>query len=475
MRKILLLLPLSALLLPLAGALACRGRGSASGAAARATGYHCPMHPDFHSDQPGACKICGMTLVPDAPAAVPAGAGASAGAGAPKTRWRSSMNPAEIYDQPGKDSMGMDLVPFSEAPAAPSSVPGLAQVALDPARRQALGVVTAPAESRPFTRTLRAAGRVTIDETRIAHVHVKTAGYIEHLHADYTGKTVRRGEPLLAIYSPELYATEQEYVAAYRAQKSLAAGGDSAVSEGARALLEAARQRLLLWDVPPGEIRRLESGGAPGRTLTLTSPESGVVTVKNLYHGMQVSPEMDLLQVSDLSRVWVEADLYEEDLPYLRRGARARVTLDYLPGESRLGAVDFVAPQVDAATRTVRIRVPLENRDLKLRPEMLARVELTADLGERLSVPEDALVMTGERTVVFREGEGGALIPVEIVAGAKGDGRVEVKSGLNAGDRVVTRANFLVDSESRLRAALTASGSAAASSPKEQGHDPASH
>jgi len=367
---------------------------------------------------------------------------------APK-RWRSPMDPTIIQDHPGKDSMGMDFIPIDDGPgdAAPGSL------SLGAAQQRVIGVRTEAARIEPFIRTLRASARLTADETRLARVHVKVTGTVERLYADFTGKPVTRGQPLLSIYAPELYATQLDYLNARRSQKTLSGSALPEVRQGGQALLEASRQRLRLWDIGPGEIARLEQGGAARKYLTISSPVSGVVTVKNVYPGMIVTPEMELFQVADLSSLWVMADFYEADFALLRVGQSAAITLDSQPGAPLTGKLQFIQPVLNPETRTVTARIALRNPGGRLLPDMLAHVEIAVDEGPRLSVPDSALVMSGTRNLVFVKTGGGDFSPVEVVTGVAAGGRVEIKSGLKPGDLVAVEGNFLLDSESRIQSA----------------------
>jgi Cu(I)/Ag(I) efflux system membrane fusion protein len=306
---------------------------------------------------------------------------------------------------------------------------------------------------------------VAADERRLHHVHTKLEAYIEHLYVDYTGKFVRKGEPLASLYSPELVATQQEYLLAWRARGQLASSSIPSVAQGGVDLLAAARQRLLLLDVRPADITRLESTGEVRRTLDLYSPVSGYVTQKTALHGMRVTAADTLFDIADLSHLWVLADVYEADLPAVRVGMPAEVGLSYLPGRTWRGLVTYIAPVVEEKTRTIKVRVEVDNADGQLKPEMFADVALRTALGEGLVVPESALLKTGERTLAFVDHGDGGLEPREVRVGAKVAEGVQVLAGLAEGERVVTAANFLLDSESSLKAAL-----AVISPPPSGGH-----
>jgi Cu(I)/Ag(I) efflux system membrane fusion protein len=405
------------------GDIACRvaSTGGAGPAVAGAVRYHCPMHPGYVTDKPGDCPICGMKLVafepsPGARAAAPA--------------------------------------------ATPAPVAARSSLQLSPERRQMLGVRSEFVRRAALERTIRTVGRIAVDETRLHHVHTKYEAYVEHLHVDFTGKFVQKGQPLLSLYSPDLMATQQEYLLAYKAQKQLGASRLPEVARGGVDLLEAARQRLLLWDIRPADIEALERTGEVRRTLSLYSPVSGYVVQKAAYHGMRVTPADTLFDIADLSHLWVLADVYESDLPAVRMGMPAEVTVTYLPGRTWRGRVTNVAPMVEEKTRTIKVRIEVDNADQELKPEMFADVVLKTTLGTGLVIPEGAVVHAGERQLVFLDLPGGTVEPRAVQLGARVQGGVEVLGGLAEGERVVSSANFLLDSESALKATVTAMASA---------------
>jgi RND family efflux transporter MFP subunit len=379
--------------------------------------------------------------------------------------YRSPMDPSVRSSTPARDSMGMDFVPVYGDELQPSAVAGRALVSLSPERRRTLGLRSEPVRRLELQRTIRTVGRVAADERRLHHVHTKLEAYIEHLYVDYTGKFVRKGEPLASLYSPELVATQQEYLLAWRARGQLASSSIPSVAQGGVDLLAAARQRLLLLDVRPADIARLESTGEVRRTLDLYSPVSGYVTQKTALHGMRVTAADTLFDIADLSHLWVLADVYETDLPAVRVGMPAELGLSYLPGRTWRGLVTYIAPVVEEKTRTIKVRVEVDNADGQLKPEMFADVALRTALGEGLVVPESALLKTGERTLAFVDHGDGGLEPREARVGAKVAEGVQVLAGLAEGERVVTAANFLLDSESSLKAAL-----AVISPPPSGGH-----
>jgi RND family efflux transporter MFP subunit len=391
--------------------------------------YYCPMHPTYTSDRPGECPICGMTLVRRQDAEPVEHAGHVAGA--------PQSQPAGAPSQPA------------------AAVEGRITVTLSPERQQLIGVTTALVQRLPLERRLRTVGRVAYDERLINHVHTKFEGFIEHLYVDYTGALVNKGDKLLEIYSPELLATQQEFLLALRAYEQMKDSSVSDVAERARALLESARQRLLLWDIAASDVERLEREGQPRKTLALYSTHSGYVVQKTAFHGMRVMPGDSLYDIADLSHIWILADVYEYELANVRIGQTATMTLSHLPGRSWQGRVTYVYPEVEAATRTVKVRLEFPNPQLTLKPEMFADVEIQADLGAALVVPDSAVITTGTRNLVFVDLGGGRFEPRVVEIGTRLPNAFEVRSGLKQGERVVTAANFLLDSESKLKAAIS--------------------
>ncbi|HXG58071.1 MAG TPA: efflux RND transporter periplasmic adaptor subunit [Thermoanaerobaculia bacterium] len=377
-------------------------------------------------------------------------AGTHAAHGQPERKvlyWVDPMHPAYKSDKPGTaPDCGMELVPVYEGDMSPggpqSNVPGHSRVRLSGERQQLIGVKTAVAEKRPIGRTLRTVGRVAVDETRLYEITTKFDGYIETLHVDYTGRQVRRGQPLFSVYSPELLATQQEYLLALRA------------AQHSPLLLDAARRRLRLWDISEAEIAALERSGTVRKSLTIHSPASGFVLTKKAVEGARVTAGEPMFVIASLDRVWVLADVYESELETVRPGATATVTLSYLPGRTFRGTVSFITPTVDPMTRTAKVRIEVDNRDGALKPEMFADVVIEEPSRTVTAVPDSAVIATGTRSVLFVVGDDGTFEPREIETGTRSDGFIEVRSGVEAGERVVTQASFLIDSESRLKAAL---------------------
>ncbi len=329
---------------------------------------------------------------------------------------------------------------------------GREAVHLSPAQAQAIGVTYVAVARGPLERAVRTVGQVVPAEPKLADVTPKIDGFVDQLSVNATGITVRRGEPLLTLYSPMLVAAQQELLTAARLAASLNAGDSEAV-RNAQALVEAARRRLAYWDISAEQIARLEQTGEVTKTLTLTAPFDGVVLEKMVVAGQAVMPGMRLYRLADLSTVWIEGDVFEQDLSYVRVGSPARVELAAYPGRSLAGRVSFVWPVVDEQSRTGRVRVALANPDRTLKPGMYATLLFDARLGmDVLSVPAEAVVMTGERNLVFVVGSEGTLEPREVTLGARAGDRVQVLAGLKEGERIVGSANFLVDAESRLGA-----------------------
>jgi Cu(I)/Ag(I) efflux system membrane fusion protein len=326
--------------------------------------------------------------------------------------------------------------PTAHAEHQPS---GMAAVEVPPERRQLMGVRTEAIAVRDIARSARTVGIVAADERRVRRIQPKVSGWVEELFVNFTGEPVGRGQPILALYSPELLASQREYLIALEAEPAQRA-----------LLLDAARARLERFDVEAVHIEELERTRTPSRRIVLHSPIAGYVTVKPVLQGAYVTPEMELYTVADLGRVWIWADVTEEEIPFVSLGQRARIEVAAAPGE-RTGVVSFLQPTLDAATRTLRVRFDLENPDGVLRPGMYATVHLERPLGEVLALPEEAVIDTGVRKVVFVEVAAGRFQPREVRLGRRGDADYEVLEGLAAGERVVVSAQFLLDSESRLR------------------------
>ena len=434
-----------------------KGLEGSNPAAEQLTKYRCPMHPSVVSDKPGNCPICGMKLVPiDS-----SGRDSSPATNTMTTKmlYRSSMNPNEVSDKPGKDSMGMDMIPVEVTAGAGTEPPGLASVSITPAARERMGLTFGTVERRALSRDVRTSALIVPDEVRLYHVTVKAEGWVEHLHGVTKGTFFKQGVPLMKIYSPELVTAGEDYLVALRNREKILGVGGSANPDTARDaenMVAAARRRLELLDFSADQIRHIEQRGEVEKELTIYSPVDGWVAEVNIADGHKIMQGEPLMVLADYSVVWANADVYEPDLPYVKIGMPVELTLPYYPNRAFHGDVSFISPTLDPETRTVKVRMSVHNEDLLLKPEMYANARLSYELGERLAVPESAVMFSGDHVYAFRDAGDGKLSPVLLKLGAKYDGYFEVLSGLKEGDRVVTSANFLVDSESSMKAAIEA-------------------
>jgi len=363
-------------------------------------------------------------------------------------------NPAKPENMPAMPAGSNTANPPADAGSA------IGQIYIAPERQQLIGVKTASAEMKSVINEIRTVGRVAYDETKITHVHTKVSGFIEDVFADYVGKPVNAGEPLFTIYSPDLVATQQEYLLALKSNALLKDSAFPWVSSGSTNLLEAARQRLLLWDITPAEIQALEQRGQVQRALTIQSHVSGVVTERQAYHhGRYVTPEMDLYTIVDLSSVWVLGQVNESDLSSVKVGQMVQIELPYSSNlNRRQGRIVFISPTLDPKTRAAEVRVEFPNSDLTLKPDMFVNVKLDVPLGRQLAIPADALLDTGTLQYVFVDKGQGYFEPRIVKVGLKTGDVVAIEGGLKAGEQVVTSANFILDSESRLKGAFASMG-----------------
>lgn len=396
---------------------AAKGRPMAENAGkeqqAAKTMYNCPMHPWIIKDKPGTCPICGMALV----AMKDHGHGAA---------------PAEA---------------------------GAGAIRIDPVVIQNMGVKTEEVRVRDLSKVVRLAGRLAGDETRQVSVNAKIMGWVEKLHADYLGKPIKAGEVLMELYSPDLLATQEEFLQALKYSRGLPESATAETRRGAEDLVNSARRRLEYWDIPASAIERLIKDGKVRKTLPIVSPASGVVVAKNVVEGQNIMAGMELLRIADLSRIWAFGEIYQEDLPYVKVGQKADVLISYLQGKTFPGKVAFIAPVLDAQSKTTLVRVELRNTpDLVLKPEMVADVELSFPIGEALAVPDQAIIRTGKRNVAIVSLGHGYFEPRDVELGASAGDYVQVVSGLKAGDLLVTSSQFLIDSESNLKSAVMGMG-----------------
>jgi Cu(I)/Ag(I) efflux system membrane fusion protein len=396
--------------------------------------YTCSMHPQIVQDRPGDCPICGMKLVPMRKQSPSPGKDSAAR----KIKYyKSTMLLGEISQTPRKDSMGMDMVPVYEGEDESKTI------TVDAATVQKMGVRTALVTKGPLRRVIRTVGSIDYNETALADVTTKFRGWIENLYVDSTGKQVHKGEPLFDIYSPDLYSAQNEYVLGLN-------------QGGASGLKASARQKLRLFDISEDQIAELEKSRQPLRALRVDAPIDGIVVEKMAVRGQMVEAGMKLYRLADLSIVWVQSQIYEQDLALLKLGQEADVSLSYLPDMKFRGRVTYIYPTVDEKTRTARVRMEFHNPGLFLKPGMFATVELQAELKpDALLVPDSAVLRSGEKNTVFVALDDGHFEPRDVLLGARADNDAyEVVSGLAEGERVVTSGQFMFDSESQLREAI---------------------
>lgn len=413
--------------------------------------YTCGMHPNVIQEGPGNCPICGMKLTPVGGVSTVAAAPSEEKGERKILYWRAPMDPTYISPKPGKSPMGMDLVPVYEGEEAFGST-----VKINPIVEQNMGVRVAKVEKRDLYRKIRTIGRIDYDESKVGHVHTKFTGWIEKTHVNVTGQKVARGELLLDIYSPQLVSAQEEYLDALQNLRAL--GGK--VSKGAggnlRSILASSRKRMEYFDVSEDQIEQLASTGTVTKTMGIRSPFRGIVVVKHALDGMDVQPGMMLYTIADLSEIWVYADIYEYEVPWVKEGQTAAMTLSYDPGKVYKGRVQYIYPYLEQKTRTIKVRLSFPNPNLGLKPGMYANVEIESSPVESVvAVPIEAVLFSGERNLVFVSLGEGRFAPRDVTTGIEsGDGYYEVKEGLSEGEVVVTSGQFLLDSESKLQESI---------------------
>jgi Cu(I)/Ag(I) efflux system membrane fusion protein/cobalt-zinc-cadmium efflux system membrane fusion protein len=409
--------------------------------------WTCGMHPQVLQDRPGACPICGMELTP---------VKAPSGDAAPQERkvrywWDPMMNPPYVADRPGKSPMGMDLVPVyeDEVSAGPA-------VVIDPVVVQNMGVRTAVATEGPLRVEVRAVGFLEEAEPNQHDVNLRVSGWIERLYANTEGMHLSKGDPLFDLYSPELQVAVGELIAARRARAAVGEGAEDRERRPAASLYGAAAQKLALLGLTEAQTQRLATLERAPRTVTFVSPIAGHLVEKTIVEGAAVSAGERVMRIVDHGTLWLDAQVYEKDLPYVRTGQHGRATVQSIAGEPFEGEIIFVHPHVDAETRTARVRVELANPSLRLRPGMYGTVTIVAEISPRaLLVPREAVIDTGTRHVAFVSLDHGRFEPRRLSIGASGsDGMVQVLAGLAPGEAVVTSGQFLLDAESRMKEAV---------------------
>ena len=412
--------------------------------------YVDPMHPWYKSDKPGVAPDCGMKLEPVYADGVMGSSGAPS---APKIlSYRDPKDPKYTSDKPGLNPQtGNELEPVYANEGA--TVPDAIQIS--PEKQQLIGIRYGTPEWTSDGQAVRYAGRVAADETRVTRVHAKVDGWIEHVTVDFTGQQISQGQPLLTLYSPDLLATQQELLLAMKARDLMQHSSMNESAGNSASLLEAARRRLELWDLSPAQIGEIERTGTPVKSITLYSPAAGYVTARSAFPSQRVTPETELYAITDLSRIWVMADVFEADAPQIRVGQTASIIL---PGSTATltAKVSYLQPQIDPATRTQKVRLDLENPGLRLKPDMFVDVLMQIGGGRRLTVPAEAVLDSGVSKTVFLERGDGYFEPRQVETGLRINDRVEVIRGLQPGERIVISAAFLLNSESQMKSALGA-------------------
>ena len=413
--------------------------------------YYCPMHPTYVSDRPGDCPICNMRLVKREKSAATAPADPGA-AGRAHTEHGAQ---GATQSEPGASGAAPMEHGADSTAMTGGTVPGMAPVTLDARGRELAGIQIAVARRESVAREVRTVGTVVPDESRVRHIHTRIDGYVEKLYVASMGQYVRKGEPVLDVYSPELLASQEEFLRAREAAARFANSSIPEVKQGAADLLLAARRRLELYEVPENFIADLEKRGTALPHVTLEAQYAGYITGKEVREGQHVTPGQELYTVTDLSQVWVEANFYENEASLVRVGQTATLSLPYAGQRARTGRVSYVYPYLEPTTRTLKARLEFANPDLELKPAMFVDVTLEVDAPPAVVIPASAVLDSGVRRVVFVETAPNHFEPRAVEIGLRTAERVEIRSGLQEGERVVLGANFLLDSESRLRGALT--------------------
>jgi len=407
--------------------------------------------------------------------------------------WRAPMDPTYISDKPGKSPMGMDLIPVYEGeedvttnetvdvgevyytcPMQPDIVskdPGECPVCgmtlvkkeikresvvkLSSSVIQKMAVRTEDIEIRTLKRSIRTVGRIDYDETKVFYINTKIEGWAEKLYVDFTGQVVKKGQPLIDIYSPELVNTQEEYLLALKSKESLKSSKFPEISRGVNELLNSTRRRLKLWDITDEQIETLEKTKKAKKTMTIHSPVKGIVLEKNVLEGGYVKSQIPIYKIADISNIWVYADIYEYELPWIKIGQTVKMTLSYYPGKTFTGRITYIYPYLEKNTRTVKVRLEFSNPNWILKPDMYANVKIESEITKAgIAVPTEAIIRSGERNIVVVDLGEGRFEPRDIELGAEADGYYQVLSELQAGERVVTSSQFLIDSESKLKEAI---------------------
>ena len=407
--------------------------------------WTCGMHPDIILDEPGDCPICGMKLVP-----LNDTQSSSASGEKEILYWRAPMDPNEIYDEPGKSKMGMDLVPVYADEAGASGV-----VKIDPVVVQNMNVKTEKVTTRNLSNEVSTNAVLSTNESTDYTVSTRVNGWVENLYINYTGQIVKKGEKLLDIYSPELVSTQEELLTAINYQKATSSSSVSRIMESGDILIENAMEKLRLLEIPETDIENLIKTGKTKTYMSLYAPYSGTVMHKNVIEGQKISAGMSLLQISNLNKLWLYADIYEYELALVTLGSKAKINFNFMPGKTYNGEVDFIYPTIDPKTRTAKVGINIKNTGGELKPAMLANVTIQGkNLGTYPTVPEEAILRGGRNDIVIVALGEGKFKPQPVKLGAYADGYYQILEGLSEGTEFVTSAQFLIDSESNLKAAV---------------------
>ena len=385
--------------------------------------YVDPMHPAYKSDRPGTAPDCGMTLQP-------------------------------VYaSEAAPDHSG-----HTPAPEGGSDLP-MGAIQISPQKQQLIGVRYGMPSLDSSVKTIRAVGKVTADEQRIARVHTRVEGWIDKVFVDFTGKIVEQGQPLLTLYSPDLLASQEEFLLALKSQELMKSSPLERALGQSQSLLAASRRRLQLWDLSDEQIEELERTRKPVTNISLYSPVSGYVMTRNAFPKQRITPETEVYTITDLSKVWVMADVFEAEASLIRINQLVTITSSYGSRQAISGRVDYIQPQIDPITRTLKVRIDAENPRLTLKPDMFVEVNFRIALPQRVTVPMDAVLDAGLKKVVFVDRGNGYLEPREVQTGERLGDRVEILSGLKPDERIVTSGTFLIDSESQMKSAAAGMGS----------------
>ena len=404
--------------------------------------YTCGMHPEIISDEPGLCPICEMQLVPIKKNNKQTGERKI-------IYWRAPMDPNEIYDTPGKSKMGMDLVPVYEDESSGSGI-----VTIDPEVQQNMNIKTEKVEVKQLSSKVTTNGVIVTNETNEYIVTTRINGWVEKLYVNYTGQQISKGSKLMDIYSPELVSAQQELLTALSYQNTVNESSLESIRESGNELVKNSMRKLELLEVPDAEIKRLIDTKEVKTYVTLFAQKSGTVLEKNIVEGQKVMGGLPLLKIANLSTLWLMADIYEYELVKVKIGSKADISFNFLPGKIYQGKVSFIYPTLDPKTRTVKIRIELNNGG-ELKPSMFANITIEGkDLGKMPVIPENAIIRSGMKNVVIISLGDGKFKPQEVKLGGYSDGYYQVLSGLTEGNTIVTSAQFLIDSESNLKAAI---------------------